>query len=66
LRQRTRQTQQAAGHRDGLEFCFGAAAIFKPNRSEDRIAQLDPGRAPRRVRLGEMGHSQEHYGTGDG
>ena len=56
LRELMRQPQQPTRGRNGLEFCSGAAAVFHPNRSQDRVAQLDPGRAPRRVRLGEMGH----------
>ena len=54
--QRMCHLQQPAGDRDGLEFSFSVPAIFQANRSQDRIAQLDPGRAPRRVRLGEVGH----------
>jgi hypothetical protein len=41
-----------------LEFSFGAAAVFEPDRSQHRIAKLDPGRAPRWVRLGEVGHNK--------
>jgi hypothetical protein len=63
LCQRLRQSEQAAGHGNGLQFCFGAAAIFEANRSQDGISKLDPGRAPRGVRLGEVGHKQLHYGT---
>ncbi len=63
LRQRLRQPEQAAGHGNGLQFCFGAAAIFEANRSQDGISKLDPGRAPRGVRLGEVGHKQLHYRT---
>jgi hypothetical protein len=57
LSQRMGQAQQASGHGNGLEFGFSAAAIFQPDRSQDRISQLDSCRAPRRVRLGEMSHS---------
>lgn len=49
--------QQAPRHRNGLEFSFSAPAVFKTDRSQDGIAKLDPGRAPRGVRLGEVGHS---------
>jgi hypothetical protein len=56
LSQRLRQAQQASGHGYGLEFSFGAAAIFKPDRCENGISQLDSGRAPRWVRLGEVSH----------
>jgi hypothetical protein len=56
LCQRLRQAQQSAGGGYGLKFSFGAAAIFKTNRSQDGISKLDPGRAPRGVRLGEVGH----------
>ena len=52
------QAQQASRSRDGLEFGFRAAAIFKTNRSQDGISELDPGGAPRGMRLGEVGHSQ--------
>jgi hypothetical protein len=56
LDERLRQAQQAASSGDGLKFCFGAAAVFEPDRSQDRIAKLDPGSTPRGVRLGEVGH----------
>ena len=59
LRKRLGQLQQAAGHRNGLKFRFRAAAVFESNRSQDRISELDPGRAPRWVRLGEVGHRSE-------
>ena len=51
------QLEQATSHGNGLEFSFCAPAVFKTDRSQDGIAELDPGRAPRRVRLGEVGHS---------
>jgi hypothetical protein len=51
------QLQQATSHGNRLEFSFCAPAVFKTDRSQDGIAKLDPGRAPRRVRLGEVGHS---------
>ena len=53
---RLRYAQQASGHGDGLEFSFGAAAIFEPDRCENGISQLDSGCAPRWVRLGEVSH----------
>jgi hypothetical protein len=57
LSQRMGDLQQAPSHGNGLEFRFGAPAVFETNRSQDGIAELDPGRAPRRVRLGEVGHT---------
>jgi len=56
LGKRTRQSQQSARRRNGLEFSVSVSAIFEANRSQDRGPKLDPGRAPRRVRLGEVGH----------
>ena len=56
LSERLRDAQQPSSHGDGLEFSFGAAAIFEPDRCEDGISQLDSGRAPRWVRLGEVSH----------
>ena len=38
LRQRLRQAQQATSGRDGLEFSFGAAAVFETDRSQDGIS----------------------------
>jgi hypothetical protein len=38
LRQGLRQAQQASGGRDGLEFSFGAAAVFETDRSQDGIS----------------------------
>src|SRR5579864_1676782 len=55
--QRMRQPKQAASYGNGLEFSFCAPAVFKSDRSQDRIAKLDPGCAPRGVRLGEVGHN---------
>jgi hypothetical protein len=63
LAQRLRYAQQASGHGDGLEFSFSAAAVFEPNRSQNGISELDAGRAPRWMRLGEVGHSQMYYRT---
>ena len=37
LSERAIEAQQASGYRDGLEFGFRAAAIFKTNRSQDGI-----------------------------
>ena len=56
LRQGHGQTQQASGDGNSLKFCLGAAAIFEANRSQNGISKLDPGRAPRGVRLGEVSH----------
>ena len=64
LPQRMRQTQQTTGHGNGLELSFCATAVFETDRSQDRISKLDPGRAPRGVRLGEVGHKASelsHY-----
>jgi len=64
LSQRLRDAQQPSGDGDGLEFSFCAAAVFEPDRCEDRISQLDSGRAPRWVRLGEVSHKPtalSHY-----
>lgn len=52
----TRHSQQSARRRNGLEFSVSVPAVFETNRSQDRSPKLDPGRAPRRVRLGEVGH----------
>ncbi len=38
LSEAMRQLEQAAGCGNGLEFRFGAPAIFKSDRSQDRIA----------------------------
>jgi len=62
LGQRTCQTQQASSDRNGLKVCLGTAAIFETNRSQNGVAKLDPGRAPRGVRLGEVSHrSHRNY-----
>ena len=55
--ERLGQLEQAASYGDGLEFGFCAPAVFQTNRSQDGVAKLDPGRAPRGVRLGEVGHN---------
>ena len=56
LRQRLSQPEQAARYRDGLQFSFRAASIFQTDRSQNGTSQLDPGRAPRGMRLGEVSH----------
>jgi hypothetical protein len=56
LSQRLRDAQQPASHRNGLELGFSAPAVFEPNCRQDRISQLYTSRAPRWVRLGEVGH----------
>ena len=56
LHQRLRQTQQSTRGRDSLQPGFCAAAVLKPDRSQDRISELDTGSTPRGVRLGEVGH----------
>ena len=56
LRQRLSQPEQAARYRDGLQFSFRAASIFQTDRSQNGISELDPGRAPRGMRLGEVSH----------
>jgi hypothetical protein len=33
-----RQAQQTSSHGDGLEFRFGAAAVFEPDGSQNRIS----------------------------
>lgn len=38
LAERLGQAQQASRYRDGLEFSFGAAAVFKPDCSENGIS----------------------------
>jgi hypothetical protein len=62
--QRLLQAQQASGNGDAVEFSFRAAAIFETNRSQNGISKLDPGGAPRGVRLGEVrhrAHALSHY-----
>ena len=59
LCQRLSQSEQAAGYGDGLQFSFRAASIFQTNRCQNGISELDPGRAPRGMRLGEVGHRSE-------
>jgi hypothetical protein len=38
LGERLGQTEQSSGHGNGLEVGFGAAAIFEPDRSQNRVA----------------------------
>jgi len=38
LPERLRDTQQASGYGDGLEFGFRAASVFQTNRSQDGIS----------------------------
>ena len=38
LSQRLRDAQQSSGDGDGLEFRFGAAAVFEPDGSQDGIS----------------------------
>src|SRR5512133_1149523 len=63
LRQRLSQSEQAARYGYRLQFSFRAASIFQTDRSQNGISQLDPGRAPRGMRLGEVGHRSNQYDT---
>ena len=56
LRERLRQTEQAPGYGNTLQFGFGAASVFQTNCSQNGVSKLDPGGTPRGVRLGEVGH----------
>lgn len=56
LGERLSQTQQAASNRNALQFGLGAASVFQTNRRQNGVTELDPGCAPRRVRLGEVSH----------
>ena len=47
LSQRMGHFEQAARHGNRLEFGFCAPAVLETNRSQDRVSELDPGRAPR-------------------
>lgn len=50
------QTKQSASYGNGLQVSFGATSVFQTDGSQNGISELDPGRAPRGVRLGEVGH----------
>jgi hypothetical protein len=54
--QRLCQPEQASGHGNGLEFRLGAPAIFQPDRSQNGISKLYPGRAARGMGVGEVSH----------
>jgi hypothetical protein len=53
------QFEQPAGHGDGIEFASGALAIVESDCSQNRTAELHPGRTLCGVWLGEVGHSQK-------
>jgi len=57
------QLEQTAGDGNGLKFCARAASAFNLNGSSDGTVEMDSGRAPGGVGLGEMGHSHEYYDT---
>jgi hypothetical protein len=52
------QMQEAAGDGNALESAFCALAIFQHDQSRNGSSELNAGRAPLRVYLGEVGHSQ--------
>ena len=58
LGQRLGQAQQPAGYGDGLQFGFGAPAIFQDDLGKYRTTKLNTWRAMLRVHLGEMSHSR--------
>jgi|ERR1700722_9623154 hypothetical protein len=57
------QLKQATGDGKGLKFCARSAAAFDLDGSGDGTVEMDSGRTPGGVGLGEVGHSQEYYDT---
>jgi len=64
LGQRLRNPEQAARNGNGLKFGFGAASVLQTNGGQNGISELDPRRAPRGVRLGEVGHRLRQFDLG--
>jgi len=58
------QLKQAAGYGNGLKFCARSAAAFNLNGSWNGTVEMDSGRTPGGVGLGEVGHIQRYYDTG--
>src|SRR5271166_2468526 len=58
------QLEHAAGYGNGLKFCARSASAFNLNGSGDGTVEMDSGRTPGGVGLGEVGHSQRYYDTG--
>ncbi len=61
LRQRLGQAQQPAGHRDGLQFGFGAPAIFQDDLGKNGTTKLNAWRSALRMHLGEMSHGNNYF-----
>src|ERR1700733_11706740 len=57
------QLEQATGDGKGLKFCARSAAAFDLDGCGDGTVEMDSGRTPRGVGLGEVGHSQKYYDT---
>lgn len=58
------QLEQAAGYGNGLKFCARSTAAFHEDGSWSGTVEMDSGRTPGGVGLGEVGHSQTYYDTG--
>lgn len=56
--------KQSAGNGDGLEFCARSLATFRMNCSGNGSVELESGRTPVGVGLGEVSHSQWNYAIG--
>jgi hypothetical protein len=58
------QLEQAAGYRNGLKVCARSTAAFHEDGGWSGTIEMDTGRTPGGVGLGEVGHSQKYYDTG--
>ena len=56
--------EQAAGDGNGLKLCARAATALHMDGSCNGSVEVDSGRTPGGVGLGEVSHSQRHYDTG--
>ncbi len=56
--------QEPAGYRDGLQFTFGALAVFHLNQCCYGTAKMDTRSAPLWVRLGKVCHSKINMARG--
>ena len=52
------QLKQAAGYGNGLKFCARATAAFHEDGSWNGTVEMDSGRAPGGVGLGEVSHAE--------
>ena len=64
LTQGSGKPQQATRYRNGLEFSFGALAVFQHDECRNRTSKLNTGGTLLRMHLGKVGHKASTISRG--